>query len=284
MNGGGNGGYGGGGGGGGGAAGASPSELQGQNGAGGAGGSNGGGGGGGAGGDGTNTFFSRQVGGAGGGGAGSGGGGGSNTAPVGASVTTADNSTRSGNGQLTISYVQPQQQPQTITFPPIADHLYGDPDFAPGATTSSGMPLTYTSATPDVCSIVANQVHILAAGACTITASQSGNDNYFAATPVTQTVTIDKAPIAITASAQRRLFTSTFTVGVHSSVTGASVSGAPVTMTAAQTLLGGKYSCHATTAANGTATCTVNSLLPPRPDYTVAVSATSNYLGGTVTE
>ena len=173
---------------------------------------------------------------------------------------------------------------QTIAFPAVANHLYGDADFDPGATASSGLPVSYTSTTPEVCSIVSNEVHIIAVGTCTVTASQAGGAGYPAATPVSQSFTVAKAPIRITASAQRKLFTTTFIVAVHSQVTGAPVAGAPVTVTAVQSILGAKYSCHASTAANGAATCTVTSLLPLRPDYTVTVSATSNYLGGTVTE
>jgi hypothetical protein len=77
--------------------------YAGGDGAGGAGGTNGGGGGGGAGGDGND---SPDNGGEGGGGAAAGGDGGTNSGPDGAMVTVADNSGRSGNGQVTISYQQ----------------------------------------------------------------------------------------------------------------------------------------------------------------------------------
>ena len=43
--------------------------------------------------------------------------------------------------------------PQTITFPTIADHTLGGPDIEPGATASSGLPVTYASQTTSVCTI-----------------------------------------------------------------------------------------------------------------------------------
>jgi hypothetical protein len=82
---------------------------------------------------------------------------------------------------------------QTITFGPQMPRLYGDPDHAvQDATTSSGLPLTFTAS--DNCTMVsANLVHITGAGVCTITASQPGNDTYNAAVPVSQTYTITKS-------------------------------------------------------------------------------------------
>ena len=66
---------------------------------------------------------------------------------------------------------------QTITFPPIAAKTYTAPDFEPGATALSGLPITYTSNTPTVCTIVANKVHLVAEGVCGLTADQPGGTN-----------------------------------------------------------------------------------------------------------
>ncbi|MFL6155854.1 MAG: hypothetical protein ACJ72D_07185 [Marmoricola sp.] len=279
TNGGGNGGFGSGGGGAGGVTGAFAG--WGGNGFAGGGGTDGGGGGGGAGGEGAlgSGTFQIGFGGDGGGGQASGGDGGRSTAPAGASVTTAANGGRAGSGQVTITFAA--QQDQTITFPAIGDHVYGNADFDPGATASSGLPVSYASSTPGVCSIVADKVHVLAAGTCTITASQAGNTAYSAAQPVTQDATIAKAPVTITSRETQKLFATTFTVEVHSAVTGAGVSGAPVTVNATQSLFGAKASCTGTTGSTGTATCTINSLLPLRAGYRVTVGSTANYLGGT---
>ena len=85
---------------------------------------------------------------------------------------------------------------QTITFNQPPDHTYGDPDFDPGATASSGDTVTYAAS--GNCTIVSNLVHITGAGSCTVTASQGGDSNYNAASDVPQTFAINKADQSIT--------------------------------------------------------------------------------------
>jgi hypothetical protein len=84
---------------------------------------------------------------------------------------------------------------QTITFAAPTGKTFGDADFAPGATASSGLAVGYSSSTPGVCTIDSqtNNVHIVAAGTCTVTASQAGNHNYNPAESVTRSFTIAKA-------------------------------------------------------------------------------------------
>jgi hypothetical protein len=90
---------------------------------------------------------------------------------------------------------------QTITFGPLSDRLYNDPDFSPSATASSTLPVIYTSSTPSVCTIVANNVHLVAPGTCTVTATQdggvSGGLTYNAAAPVTQSFIATPVPQSI---------------------------------------------------------------------------------------
>lgn len=90
---------------------------------------------------------------------------------------------------------------QTITFTAIAEATVGDPDFSPGATASSGLPVTYTSSNTAVATITGNQIHVLAAGTSVITASQSGDDNYNPAPAVQQTLTVVKSNQTITFAA-----------------------------------------------------------------------------------
>ncbi|WPV66137.1 MBG domain-containing protein [Chitinophaga sp. LS1] len=95
---------------------------------------------------------------------------------------------------------------QTIT---VADAVktYGDADFEPVASSSSGLAVTLQSsdasiAQPYIDAADGNKwkIKILKAGVATITVSQSGNSVYAAATNETFTVTINKAPLTITAS------------------------------------------------------------------------------------
>lgn len=72
------------------------------------------------------------------------------------------------------------KQTQVITFPRIASHAVGDADFACGATSNSGLALTYQSSNPGVATVDASTgvVHILRNGETTIIASQGGGQNY----------------------------------------------------------------------------------------------------------
>jgi serine protease AprX len=65
---------------------------------------------------------------------------------------------------------------QSITFPAIAGKTYGDADFAPGASASSTLAVSYAAS--GNCSMVGGLVHISGAGSCTVTASQPGLDVY----------------------------------------------------------------------------------------------------------
>ena len=90
------------------------------------------------------------------------------------------------------------KQAQTITFPVLPNKTTGDADFSPGATASSGMPVSYTSSATNVATIVGTNIHIVGAGTTTITASQAGSATYFAATNVSRQllVTLSSLPTA----------------------------------------------------------------------------------------
>jgi hypothetical protein len=91
---------------------------------------------------------------------------------------------------------------QTITFPAIADKTYGAADFAPGATASSGLAVTYTAT--GNCTIVSGNVHLTGGGSCTVKASQGGNVQYLPADDVSRTFGIAKATLTVTASGTRQ--------------------------------------------------------------------------------
>ena len=90
--------------------------------------------------------------------------------------------------------------PMTISFAALPSKVYGDADFSPTATSSnSDLSIVYSSSNAAVASIVSGKIHIVGAGSCIITASQTGNDNYANATSIDQALTIDKAALSITA-------------------------------------------------------------------------------------
>jgi ribosomal protein S11 len=82
--------------------------------------------------------------------------------------------------------------PQTITFPQIASHTYGDLPFAAGGSASSSLPVSYMIVSgPAV--VTGNIIVLQGAGTVTVTATQTGNSTYAAAPAVTQSFTVAKS-------------------------------------------------------------------------------------------
>jgi outer membrane protein OmpA-like peptidoglycan-associated protein len=82
---------------------------------------------------------------------------------------------------------------QSVTFAQPAAATYLDAPFTVTPTASSGLAVTVSSATTDVCTVSSFVVTIVAAGDCTLTAAQAGNGNYAAAASVTRTFAVARA-------------------------------------------------------------------------------------------
>jgi Glycine rich protein len=135
--------------------------------------------------------------GGGGGGSGFPGGGGGGGSGYGPASTTFQTGVRSGDGVVTITYV-PVAQPQSITFDPLGGKVFGDPAFDVSATATSNLTVSFGSDTPGVCTVSGATVSIVAAGQCTIRATQSGDAAWLPATDATQSFTVQQAPQSIT--------------------------------------------------------------------------------------
>ena len=79
---------------------------------------------------------------------------------------------------------------QTITFTSTAPSAFVGGSYTVAASATSGLPVTFTSATTLVCTVSTSTVTFIAAGTCTINADQAGNANYNAAPQVHQTFTV----------------------------------------------------------------------------------------------
>jgi hypothetical protein len=95
---------------------------------------------------------------------------------------------------------------QTITFTSLASRTYGDADFAITATASSDLLVSFASSNASVCSVAVGTVTggvttatvtVGIVGSCVITASQAGDTEFFAATSVTQTLTVNKKTLTL---------------------------------------------------------------------------------------
>ncbi len=78
---------------------------------------------------------------------------------------------------------------QTITFGPLSNIAIGSTPPQLSATASSGMTVTFTSGTPQVCTVSGVVITLVSPGTCTILANQAGNSNYAPAT-VSQSFTV----------------------------------------------------------------------------------------------
>jgi len=83
---------------------------------------------------------------------------------------------------------------QTITVAPPPSSVSAGTPVALTGSSSAGLPVIYTSATPTVCTVSGNTVTTLAAGTCTINANQAGNGTYAAAPQVAVSFTVAAAP------------------------------------------------------------------------------------------
>lgn len=100
-------------------------------------------------------------------------------------------------GSIVLNLVLDDRSEQTIVFPSPDNVWLDQGSVALDALASSGLALSYASTTPATCSVGGNPgaafATLIAAGPCSITASQPGNGDFFAAAPVTMTFTIRPA-------------------------------------------------------------------------------------------
>ncbi|TQV89519.1 Calx-beta domain-containing protein [Aliikangiella coralliicola] len=110
------------------------------------------------------------------------------------SITASQSGNASYNAAVNVTQTfTVNKADQTISFGALANKTYGDADFALGASSNSGLTVSFSSTTSSVCSVSGTTLSIVGAGSCSITASQEGDSNYNAATDVTQSFTINKA-------------------------------------------------------------------------------------------
>jgi hypothetical protein len=87
---------------------------------------------------------------------------------------------------------------QTIDFGLLPEKDVNDPTFAVAATSSSTLPITFTSSVPSVATISGNTVTIVGPGTTSIKATQLGNGNFLPAADVLQTLAVVTRIIQLT--------------------------------------------------------------------------------------
>jgi hypothetical protein len=203
--------------------------------------------------------------------------------------------------------------PQTITFSNPGAQVVGTP-LTLSATASSGLAVTFTSATSSVCTVSGDTATFLTAGTCTIDANQAGNATYAAAPQVQQSFAVNLAPsytlVATTATVslvQGSTSTDTVTVTPANGFTGSvslTATGLPtgvtvsfgtnpatgasgITFTASSTATTGTSTVTISgTAGTLTASTTISLTVTAAPSFTLAPAAATLSLvqGATATD
>ncbi len=133
--------------------------------------------------------------------------------------TSADNGVAIDDFSISASAVVLQDQ--TITFAPLANATYGDSAITLGASASSGLTVSYVSSNTNVATVSGSTLTIVGAGTTNITASQGGNTNYNAATPVVRSLTVDPKSLTVSgAAAQDKIYDRTTSAQITGSLNG----------------------------------------------------------------
>ena len=160
------------------------------------------------------------------------------------------------------------KQDQTIDFPSIGGHTFGDADFAVTATASSGLAVTLSIASGPA-TISGNTVHITGAGTVVVHAAQAGNPAFNAAPPVDRSFDVARATPVFSAISSPSIEAG----GGTASVAG-TIGGTPSIPTGIVRLTLGTQSVDAPIAADGrfSATFATAALGPAGSPYAIAVS------------
>jgi hypothetical protein len=103
------------------------------------------------------------------------------------------------SGYISWSSESPFGLSQSITFNSLNSKNATDPNFDVSASASSGLTVSFSSATGTICTVTTSgTVDILKAGICTINANQAGDASYFAASQVSQGFTVNRVAQTIT--------------------------------------------------------------------------------------
>ncbi len=93
------------------------------------------------------------------------------------------------------------QANQTISFGSLADRTLNSGSFVVAATATSGLTVTFSGSTPLVCGVSGTTVTLIAAGQCSVKASQAGNGTFTAAPDVLQSFNVTQSPQTISFAA-----------------------------------------------------------------------------------
>ena len=94
---------------------------------------------------------------------------------------------------MTPYVVRDTRTTQQINWPQVLSFPLSDSLVQLTATSTSGLPISYTCSDTSIARVVGTTLRLLAEGDATVTASQGGNNQYLPATPVTKTLHVGRA-------------------------------------------------------------------------------------------
>jgi sugar lactone lactonase YvrE len=159
--------------------------------------------------------------------------------------------------------------PQTITFNPIADQILGA-SVTLSATSDSGLVVSFASTTSAVCSVNGSSATTLSTGTCTVQATQPGNTQYSAATPVSRSFTVNAKPQVITFNAIADQI-----VGASVTLSATSDSGLAVSFASTTPAVCSVSGSTATTLSTGT--CTIQATQAGNGSYSAAAPVSQSF-------
>lgn len=185
-----------------------------------------------------------------------------------------------------VSYSAAAQVTQSIqvTPPPLLGQSIGTISFSPSALTvggtstasavaSSGLAATFTSTTPNICTVSGSTVTAVAAGTCTIAADQAGSGTYSAAAEVTASIQVT-VPILTQTIGTISFSPATLTVGGTSTVSATATSGLAVTFSS--TTPGICFVSGSTVTGIAAGSCTIAANQAGNGSYSAATQVTQS--------
>jgi ribosomal protein S11 len=161
--------------------------------------------------------------------------------------------------------------PQTITFTPITGTQYALTHLTLSATASSGLPVSFSSTTPTICSVSGSTLSLLIEGTCIVHASQAGNSNYLPAPNVAQSFAVRLAPQTITFTPITGAQIATTKLGLSATAS----SGLAVSFTSGTTSVCTVLGSMLSLLIEGT--CTVHAAQAGNSDYSAAPTVTQSF-------
>ncbi|BEP95802.1 hypothetical protein GmRootA79_41860 [Acidovorax sp. A79] len=180
------------------------------------------------------------------------------------------------NGSLSGSYnfdacQATPQNTQTITFGPLPNRSFGATVPPLSASATSTLTVGFASSTPAVCTVAGTTVTLVAAGTCTVTATQPGDTTWAAAPPVPQSFTVNAVAPGAPTNVQA---TPSGSGQVTVSFTPPASDGGGITQYTVTALANGQPSGQTCAATPPVTSCTVTGL-QDGTTYTFSVAATN---------